>query len=133
MTRPPPPKPYETWLDCLLRDAEVSVPPYPWAAAELAELREDRDHWRTAQKTTQAKGELMLAELAELRAELATLKAERHAAFGRHLEHASDTVRTWPGWKRTLLGGPSAVYPNRADTTPPDPADAYLERAKERG
>ena len=41
MTRPTPPEPYETWLDCICRDTELT--PYKWAAAELAELRETID------------------------------------------------------------------------------------------
>jgi len=45
MTRPPPPDPYETWLDYLLIDPYRNgyKPSVNYAAAELAELRAENE------------------------------------------------------------------------------------------
>ena len=44
---------------------------------EIAELTRDRDHWREAQKTAQAKGELLVTEIERLRRLLKHAHARR--------------------------------------------------------
>jgi hypothetical protein len=36
----------------------------------------------------------------------------RREAFVRHLEQASETVRSWPHWKQTILGAPRSDAPS---------------------